>query len=161
MHAQSSSDIFTEDDRAIFLMEEVSRAARRAFDEQVQPRGLNRTQWRVLAELIKDPLATQSDIARRLDLESATVGLAVSALVDGGYVRRQRGEIDRRAWQLKVSDQVEAILPSLRRAADLTHERLWDGISGQEKTQLMQLLARMSKNMRPETGAEVMLARRP
>ncbi len=49
------------------------------------------------------------------------------------YVRRERGEVDRRAWQLKLSDRLEAILPSLRRAADLTHERLWAGISGEEK----------------------------
>jgi MarR family transcriptional regulator, transcriptional regulator for hemolysin len=95
--AQDFSDIFTEDDRAIFLMDEISRAARRAFDERVEPTGLNRTQWRVLAELIKNPLATQSDIAKQLDLESATIGLAVAALVDHGYIRRERGRADGRA----------------------------------------------------------------
>lgn len=65
-------NIVNDDDRAIFLMDEISRAARRAFDERTQPMGLNRTQWRVLAQLIKDPSLNQSDIARQLELESAS-----------------------------------------------------------------------------------------
>lgn len=145
---QSSPDIFTEDDRTIFLMDDISRAARQAFDNQVQPEGLNRTQWRVLAAVIKTPFATQSDIARQLELEPATVGLAVSALVERGYVRRERGEADRRAWQLELSEQVAAILPGLRRAADQTHNRLWTGISSEEKAKLVEVLGRMSRNLR-------------
>ena len=141
-------NIVNDDDRAIFLMDEISRAARRAFDERTQPMGLNRTQWRVLAQLIKDPSLNQSDIARQLELESATVGLAVTALCDQGYIIRRRDRSDGRAWQLDLTRKVEDILPELRCAADATHEKLWAGVSPAQKDALADVLAIMSANAR-------------
>jgi MarR family transcriptional regulator, transcriptional regulator for hemolysin len=141
-------NVVNDDDRAIFLMDEISRAARRAFDERTQPMGLNRTQWRVLAQLIKDPSLNQSDIARQLELESATVGLAVTALCDQGYMIRRRDVSDGRAWQLELMKKVEDILPELRSAADATHEKLWAGVSPAQKKTLTAVLAIMSANAR-------------
>lgn len=143
-------NVISDDDRAIFLMDEISRAARKAFDERAQPIGLNRTQWRVLAQLIKDPGLNQTDIAKRLELESATIGLAVTALTEQGYIERRRDPADGRAWRLALTKQVEAILPDLRRAADETHKRLWAGISPRQKSELLQLLATVSANARRE-----------
>ena len=141
-------NVVNDNDRAIFLMDEISRAARRAFDERTQPIGLHRTQWRVLAQLIKDPSLNQSDVARQLELESATVGLAVSALCDQGYIIRRRDLSDGRAWQLELTKKVEDILPELRRAADATHEKLWAGVSPAQKRSLTDVLAIMSANAR-------------
>jgi|TARA_Y100000296_G_scaffold59628_3_gene68903 DNA-binding MarR family transcriptional regulator len=141
-------NVVSDDDRAIFLMDEISRAARRAFDERTQPIGLHRTQWRVLAQLIKEPSLNQSDIAKQLELESATVGLAVTALCEQGYIIRRRDVSDGRAWQLDLTNKVEAILPELRRAADQTHERLWAGVSPAQKKALADVLAIMSANAR-------------
>jgi MarR family transcriptional regulator, transcriptional regulator for hemolysin len=142
------ANVVNDDDRAIFLMDEISRAARRSFDERAQPMGLNRTQWRVLAQLIKDPSLNQSDIARQLELESATVGLAVTALCDHGYMVRRRDLSDGRAWQLELTKKVEEILPELRGAADATHEKLWAGVSPAQKEMLIVVLATMSTNAR-------------
>lgn len=143
-------NVISDDDRAIFLMDEISRAARKAFDERAQPIGLNRTQWRVLAQLIKDPGLNQTDIAKQLELESATIGLAVSALTDQGYIERRRDPTDGRAWRLALTKRVEKILPDLRRAADETHKGLWAGISSHQKKTLLQLLAAVSANARCE-----------
>jgi DNA-binding MarR family transcriptional regulator len=110
--------------------------------------GLNRTQWRVLAQLIKDPSLNQSDIARQLELESATVGFAVTALCDQGYIIRRRDRSDGRAWQLDLTRKVEDILPELRSAADATHEKLWAGVSPAQKDALADVLAIMSANAR-------------
>ncbi|MGX7927229.1 MarR family winged helix-turn-helix transcriptional regulator [Tsuneonella sp. HG094] len=144
-------NVLTDDDRAIFLMDEISRAARKGFDERAQPLGLNRTQWRLLAQLIKDPALNQADIAKRLELESATIGLAVSTLTEQGYIERRRDPADGRAWQLVLTTKVEGILPDLRRAADLTHARLWAGIPPQQKQELLALLERVSANVRENT----------
>lgn len=140
--------IFTDDDQVLFLMDEISRAARKAFDDHAQPLGLNRTQWRVLAQLIKDPTLNQTDIAKRLDLESATIGLAVGALTEQGYVERRRDPADGRAWRLALTMRVEEILPALRSAADAIHHDLWAGISAQQKRSLLEMLDKISANMR-------------
>lgn len=144
-------NVINDDDRAIFLMDEISRAARKSFDERAQPLGLNRTQWRVLIQLIKDPALNQSDIAKQLELESATIGLAVSSLTEQGYLERRRDPADGRAWQLGLTRRVEEILPDLRRAADATHLSLWAGISPQRKKSLLAMLEIVSANARRDT----------
>ena len=68
-------NVITDDDRAIFMMDQISRAARKAFDDRAQPLSLNRTQWRVLAQLIRAPALNQTDIARRLEITSSSSGL--------------------------------------------------------------------------------------
>jgi len=65
-------NVITHDDRAIFMMDQISRAARKAFDDRAQPLSLNRTQWRVLAQLIRAPALNQTDIARRLEITSSS-----------------------------------------------------------------------------------------
>ena len=140
----SLDGIFTDDDRILFLMDEISRGARKSFDELAQPLGLNRTQWRVLAQLIKDPTLNQTDIAKELDLESATIGLAVSALTEKGYVERRRDPSDGRAWRLALTIRIEEILPALRSAADTIHDDLWAGLSVQQRRTLIDLLEKVS-----------------
>ena len=66
-------NVITHDDRAIFMMDQISRAARKAFDDRAQPLSLNRTQWRVLAQLIRAPALNQTDIARRLEITSLSL----------------------------------------------------------------------------------------
>lgn len=148
MREADYSAIVTDDDLLVFLMDEISRGARRAFDEKVQAIGLNRTQWHVLAELIRNPSLTQSEIARRLELEAATIGLAVSALERRGYVRRVRGVRDRRSWRLELTPAIETILPDVRRAADFTHRSLWAGFTPSEKRTMKSLLERVGGNLR-------------
>jgi DNA-binding MarR family transcriptional regulator len=154
MRGEPASDaldnVISNDDRAIFLMDEISRAARKVFDERAQPIGLNRTQWRVLAQLIKNPSFNQADIAKRLELESATIGLAVTALTEQRYLERRRDPDDRRAWRLALTNRVEQILPHLRRAADETHKGLWAGISPVQKRTLLELLETISANAHRE-----------
>ena len=48
-------NVIADDDRVIIMTDEISRAAREAFDDRGQPLGLNRTQWHVVAQLIRDP----------------------------------------------------------------------------------------------------------
>lgn len=138
-------NVISDDDRAIFLMGETSRPARKAFDERAQPMGFNPTQWRILAQLVKDPELNQTDSAKRLKREFATIGL-VSAMTEQGPIERRRDPADGRAWRLALTKQVEAILPDLRRAGAETHKRLRAGISPRQKSELLPMLAPVSAN---------------
>src|SRR3546814_8787003 len=63
----------TDDDRMLYLMDEISRGARRAYDARIAKIGLNQTQWRIIGQLLREPSLTQAGIAKRLELESATI----------------------------------------------------------------------------------------
>ena len=74
----STEDTFpTPLDELAFLLEEVPRALRRKFDERTLAHGLSRTDWRILAYLFRDRGMSQTELAKCLELERMTVGLAL------------------------------------------------------------------------------------
>ena len=82
----------TDDDRMLYLMDEISRGARRAYDARIAKSGLNQTQWRIIGQLLREPSLTQAGIAKRLELESATIGQAVAGLCEKGLMERRRAK---------------------------------------------------------------------
>ena len=145
-------DVISNDDSILFLMGEVSRSARRIYDEWISDVGLNQTQWRIIGLLLREPDLTQAAIAKRLELESATIGQAVYALSERGVVERERAPSDGRAWRIKFTQNVDAILPDLRRSADRLHAILWHDFSPEEKDVLKRLLGRVAVNLDRRLG---------
>jgi len=144
---QLRQKVITDDDRILYLMDEISRGARRVYDAGVARIGLNQTQWRIIGQLLRDPALTQAEIAKKLELESATIGQAVAGLCARGLMERLRAETDRRAWQLILTEQLDDLLPGLRSSADRLHDILWRDIAADEKQALRRILARVWKNL--------------
>lgn len=138
----------TDVDTVFFMMEEISRSARLAFEGKIKDLGLNRTQWRILIQLIRDSFLSQSELAEILELERATIGLAVTGLEKEGYLSRMRHTEDRRAWRLFLLPKVQKVLPILREAADEVYALLWNTISSSEKEALIASLTKVTKAAR-------------
>ena len=86
------ASFLTDTDRLFFLMEEVTRRLRRTFDSSVEQFGLTRTQWRILAYLFRSPGMTQTELARELELERASIGRTIDRLEELELVERRRRE---------------------------------------------------------------------
>src|SRR3546814_1350837 len=98
----------------LYLMDEISRGARRAYGARIAKIGLNQTQGRIIGQLLREPSLTQAGIAKRLELESATIGQAVAGLCGKGLMERRRAKTDGRAWQLILTQELDRLLPQLR-----------------------------------------------
>lgn len=85
---ETAANFLTDTDRLVFLMEEVTRRLRRTFDTSFEQFGLTRTQWRALAYLYRTPGLTQTELARELELERASVGQAIDRLEELSLVER-------------------------------------------------------------------------
>jgi DNA-binding XRE family transcriptional regulator len=75
----------TEADGLVFLIEEVPRKLRRVFDASTAKFGLTRTQWRALAYIFRTPGLTQTELAKCLELERASVGHVIDQLEKADY----------------------------------------------------------------------------
>lgn len=137
----------TETDEIVFLVEEVPRKLRKLFDASTAKFGLSRTQWRALAYIFRSPGLTQTELAKRLDLERASVGHVIDQLEKAEYVARRSIEGNRRVWTLHLLPRAIEILPSLRVEADAIYARLLSGISDRELAAIKMLLATMSGNL--------------
>ncbi len=140
----------TREDEFAFLIEEVLRKLRRSFDEALDRFGLSRSQWRALFYLFVTPGMTQTELARRLELERASVGSAVDRLESLGLLERRALPGDRRVWTLHLSRKALAILPELRREADGIYAAMVGGIAGSELKAARSVLRRMSDNLKAD-----------
>lgn len=146
MEIDQDSDV-TETDEIVFLVEEVPRKLRKLFDASTAKFGLSRTQWRALAYIFRSPGLTQTELAKCLELERASVGHVIDQLEKAEYVERRSVEGNRRVWTLHLLPRAIEILPSLRSEADAIYARLLSGISKAEFAAVKTLLATMSRNL--------------
>lgn len=137
----------TDADELVFLVEEVPRKLRRLFDSSTARFGLTRTQWRALAYIFRTPGLTQTELAKCLELERASVGHVIDQLEKADYVERRAVEGNRRVWTLHLLPKAVGILPALRSEADAVYARLLAGIAAADLNTVKRLLAAMSANL--------------
>jgi DNA-binding MarR family transcriptional regulator len=90
-NAQATTDPYSIDWelRLGFLIHDVSRLRRSAFDRCLKPLNVTRSQWWVLAYLSREDGMTQSQLAEELDLGKVAVGGLIDRLEKSGLVRRE------------------------------------------------------------------------
>lgn len=137
----------TDADELVFLVEEVPRKLRRLFDSSTARFGLTRTQWRALAYMFRTPGLTQTELAKCLELERASVGRVIDQLEEADYVVRRAVKGNRRVWTLHLLPKAIRILPALRSEADTVYARLLAGIPAADLITVKSLLAAMSANL--------------
>ena len=101
-----------------FLIADVSRHIRRAFDAEARAIGVTRPQWRVLTMLSRNEGISQGALADLLELEPMTLCRMVDRLAEAGLVERRPNPADRRAWRLHLTEGAQPLLTRLRGLAD-------------------------------------------
>ena len=138
----------TELDELAFLLEEVPRALLRRFGARTQAFGLSRTQWRLLAYLLRDEGITQTDLARCLELERVTIGLNLDKMEAKGLVEKRRAPGDRRSWHVYARPGARELLPQLRKEADGTYAEMLAGIRPESLAAFRKVLEALAANLR-------------
>lgn len=134
-------------DRLDFLIADVSRLQRRAFDDRARTIGVTKAQWRLLITLTRNEGLNQGTLAELVDVEPITLCRMVDRLEESGLVERRAHPHDRRAWQLFLTDKARPLIADLRAMADSQYEITLDGVSAAERDTLRDILERMQANL--------------
>lgn len=130
-----------------FIISDVTRLMRKGFDRKVRDLGLTRPQWRVLVYVLDNEGLSQSELARRLELERAPLGQLVRALESLRLVMRRRSTEDAREWIVEGGERANSVLPELIAAATWLNEITFQGITRADQQTLLRLLERMRSNL--------------
>jgi MarR family transcriptional regulator for hemolysin len=134
-----------------FLINDVARLMRTAYDRRVRDLGLTRSQWWVLNHLFRNDGVTQSELAEVLEIERPTLGRLLDRLEAKGWVRREHDARDRRAWRVHLTDAVEPAMRRLRKvAAELRSDAL-AGLSARERERFVDTLLAVKANLQRMT----------
>ena len=135
-----------------FVVHDVARLMRTAFDRRGKELGLTRSQWFVLTALYAKEGVTQSEVAEFMDLEKATLGRLLDRLEEKDWIERRPDPVDRRIKRVYLTQTVQGLMRHLRAiAADIRADAV-TGLSQGEQDQLYDLLVRMRSNLQtPES----------
>ncbi len=92
--------------------------------------------------------ATQSRIARLLDVGDVTASRMLDRLCEDGLVERRPDPGDRRAHRIYLADQAAPLLEQLQCLAKAEEQRAFSGICDADRAALHSLLDRISGNLK-------------
>jgi DNA-binding MarR family transcriptional regulator len=130
-----------------FLVHDVARLMRVAYDRRTRGLGLTRSQWWVLNHLYFNEGITQSEFADVLDIEKPTLGRLLDRLEDKGWLERRADPSDRRAKRIYLTGNVQGLMRTLRRRAADLRASAFDGLNEIEREQLLEALRVVQDNL--------------
>jgi len=136
-----------------FLIHDTARLIRRRLDMALRDLDLTQAKWRVLASLRQVPGIKQSELADRLDIGKAPLGLALEWLEQAGWIRREVDQWDRRARRVYLMEQAEPTLTVMDQRFRAVESNYLRGFDAAEIELLLQCLQVLRDELRRLTGA--------
>jgi MarR family transcriptional regulator, transcriptional regulator for hemolysin len=137
-----------------FILNDVARLMRTAFDRRVKALGLTRSQWWVLNHLFRNNGATQSELAEILEVEKATLGRLLDRMEAKAWIRREEHATDRRAKRVYLTEEVEPAMKAMRAAAAELRRDALASLDAADKERFVDTLLAVKANLtRIEGGA--------
>ena len=112
-----------------FLIHDVSRLRRSAFDRCLKALNVTRSQWWVLAYLSRKDGMTQSKLAEELDLGKVAIGGLIRRLEKSGYVRREADVDDGRINRVFLQPKGKLLITKLRKISHQFNQQILSGLS--------------------------------
>ena len=139
-----------------FLIHDVSRLRRIAFDLLMKPMGVTRSQWWVLAYVSRHDGMVQTELAALLDVGKVTLGGLVDRLESSKLVERRPDPADRRAKRIHLTAAAQRLLADMRSAEDRMNARILRGISAKQRAELTEMLTKIKDNLAEVAAAQAL-----
>jgi len=124
-----------------YLIHDVSRLRRTAFDQLMKPLGITRAQWWVLAHLARHDGMAQTQLATMLDIGKASLGSLLDRLEATGFIERRPDATDRRMKRIFLSRSSVQLLEQLVEIEQSFNEHILAGIEESERDKLVEHLS--------------------
>ena len=130
-----------------FLIHDVSRLRRSAFDRCLKPLNVTRSQWWVLAYLSREDGMTQSQLAEELDLGKVAVGGLIDRLEKVGLIRRGADASDRRINRIFLEPKSKQLITRMRQVSHRLNQRILEGVPDSKLEGAATTLGAMKRNL--------------
>ncbi len=136
----SSVEKYNKNGSLSLLLHDVSRRVARAFDKQMEPLGLTRSQWSVIVYVAREPGIAQTGLADKLEIGRMAVTGLVDRMESKGLVERRDDPKDRRIKRIFLSDSAKAIIPKMQQSGELVGSGVFRGLTLEDRDHLIKCL---------------------
>jgi DNA-binding MarR family transcriptional regulator len=140
-----------------FLVADISRLMRRAFQARLEGGPVTFAQARALVYLARGQGLRQVDLADQLEVQPITLARLVDQLAEAGLVERRADPADRRAYRLHLTGAAAPVLAQVRAIAGEVRDEALAGLTQRESAQLVAALGKV----RGALAGSTRLARQP
>lgn len=138
----------TREIRTLVRMVLLVRGFRTRLDEELRRIGQTTSRMEALSAILNmEGNPSQSDVARRLRIEGATITRMVDILSNEGLVERLPDPKDRRVNLLAITPKGEEAVREIFKIYDMMREHILEGISAEEIDGLQRLIDKMLKRL--------------
>jgi MarR family transcriptional regulator, transcriptional regulator for hemolysin len=129
-----------------------SKAVSRAFDSALAEVGGTLPIWSILVSLKGEQHGAQRQIAAAIGVEGPTLTHHLNRLERDGLVSRTRNPDNRRVQRVQLTEAGEAAFGRMLGAVRAFDRRLRAGLTEQQQTALVQILAQLRDNLETSEG---------
>jgi DNA-binding MarR family transcriptional regulator len=126
-----------------FLVADVARLMRRAFQARLEGSSLTYAQARALVWLAREQGLRQVDLAEQLEIQPITLARLVDQLAEAGLVERRADPADRRAYRLFLTPAAAPRVAEIRAIGDAIRDEALAGLGAKDAAQTVAGLRRM------------------
>lgn len=130
-----------------FLLADVSRQLRRAFEHTFRDSSLTQAQARVLVYVLRNEGIRQVQLAELLDVKPITLARLIDQLAASGMVERRADPTDRRAYLIYLARGAKPHLLAIDKAASSVRAQALRGIDKAEAELAFATLRKMRDNL--------------
>jgi len=142
-----------------FLIHDTARLIRRRFGLSIRDLQLTQAKWRVLTALMERPGISQSELAERLDIEKAPLGLALDWLEQAGWIERKADPADRRVRRAALLPKAEPALARMSERFRAIEANYLRGFDSEEVAQMLESLQVIRETLRTSAPTPTSAAR--
>jgi MarR family transcriptional regulator, lower aerobic nicotinate degradation pathway regulator len=132
-------------DRPTWLLSRANARSQTLLAEAFAGEGLRGYDFRVLAALDQYGPSSQADLGRQTGIDRSDIVATVNDLVEGGLVRRARDPDDARRNLITITKRGLRTLERLDTVVDQVQSRVLAGLTPNERTTLVRLLAKLGR----------------
>jgi DNA-binding MarR family transcriptional regulator len=130
-----------------FLLTDSARLLRKLIDRRLQPLGLSRAQWSILAILSNHDGLSQSQISDELEIEKSTAGRLIDQVEKSGWIERRPIPGDRRLWGIHLTDQAQPLITEVESIILKIRAEMLRGLSIEQQQALSGMLQTVKSNL--------------
>lgn len=130
-----------------FLLTDTARLLRKLIDRRLQPLGLSRAQWSVLAILSNHEGVSQSQISHELEIEKSTAGRLIDQIERSGWIERRPTPGDRRLWSIHLTERARQLLVEVEGVILHSRDEMLRGLSDDQQRCLIDILQTLKLNL--------------
>lgn len=127
--------------RLAFLLHDVSRMRRSAYDQYMKPIGITRAQWWVLAHLSRHDGMMQTQLAALLEVGKASLGDVIEGLERDGWVTRRPDPSDKRAKRVFLTKASQGLIKRMTAMEQEFNEKTFADLSREQISELTRSLS--------------------